>query len=72
MEHDEKIRMLKCPKCGNQIFPKIAPAVIVGVTDNDKILLTKYADREYKRYALIAGVYRDRRDYRRNSCKGSI
>ena len=55
MEHDEKIRMLKCPKCGNQVFPKIAPAVIVGVTDNDKILLTKYADREYKRYALIAG-----------------
>ena len=25
------------------------------MTDNDKILLTKYADREYKRYALIAG-----------------
>lgn len=35
--------------------PKSLPAVIVGVTDNDKILLTKYADREYKRYALIAG-----------------
>lgn len=55
LEHDDKIRMLKCPKCGNQVFPKVAPAVIVGVTDNDKILLTKYADREYKRYALIAG-----------------
>jgi NAD+ diphosphatase len=37
------------------IFPKIAPAVIVGVTNGDKILLTKYANREYKRYALIAG-----------------
>ena len=55
LEHDDNIRMLKCPKCGNQVFPKISPAVIVGVTDNDKILLTKYADREYKRYALIAG-----------------
>jgi NAD+ diphosphatase len=37
------------------IFPKVAPAVIVGVINGDKILLTKYANREYKRYALIAG-----------------
>ena len=42
--------------CGtNMVFPKIAPAVIVGVTHGDKILMTKYAGREYKRYALIAG-----------------
>ena len=34
---------------------KIAPAVIVGVTNGRKILMTKYANREYKRYALIAG-----------------
>lgn len=52
---DESLRMLKCPNCGNQIFPKISPAVIVGVTDGDYILMTKYANREYKRYALIAG-----------------
>lgn len=54
-EEDEKERMLKCPVCGNMIFPKVAPAVIVGVTDKDRILMTKYANREYKRYALIAG-----------------
>lgn len=53
--HDKKERALRCPDCGNMIFPKIAPAVIVGVTDGDKILLTKYAHRQYKRYALIAG-----------------
>ena len=47
--------MMKCPDCGNMVFPKIAPAVIVGVTDGDRILMTKYADREYKKYALIAG-----------------
>lgn len=28
--------------CGNMIFPKIAPAVIVGVINGNKILLTKY------------------------------
>ena len=53
--HDKKLRMMKCPDCGNMVFPKIAPAVIVGVTDGDRILMTKYADREYKKYALIAG-----------------
>ncbi len=53
--HDGKERMLRCPSCGNMIFPKIAPAVIVCVTDGDRILMSKYADREYKKYALIAG-----------------
>lgn len=53
--HDTKERMLRCPGCGNMIFPKIAPAVIVAVTDGDRIVMTKYADREYKKYALIAG-----------------
>lgn len=53
--HDKKERMLRCPSCGNMIFPKIAPAVIVCVTDGDRILMSKYADREYKKYALIAG-----------------
>lgn len=52
---DTKERMLYCPKCGNKNYPKIAPAVIVAVTNGDKILLTRYANREYKRYALIAG-----------------
>lgn len=53
--HDKKERMMRCPSCGNMVFPKIAPAVIVAVTDGDRILMTKYAGREYKRYALIAG-----------------
>lgn len=53
--HDDKERMMRCPDCGNMVFPKIAPAVIVAVTDGDRILMTKYAGREYKRYALIAG-----------------
>ena len=53
--HDEKERMLRCPHCGNMIFPRINPAIIVGVTDGDRILLTKYAGRDYTHYALIAG-----------------
>ena len=34
--HDTAERMLRCPDCGNMIFPKISPAVIVGVTDGDR------------------------------------
>ena len=53
--HDKRERMLRCNKCGNMIYPRLVPAVIVGLTDGDKMLVTKYAGREHKRYALIAG-----------------
>lgn len=49
-----KERNILC-ECGNMIFPKIMPAVIVGVRNGDKILMTRYANREYKGWALIAG-----------------
>lgn len=53
--HDKKERMMRCPACGNLIFPRIAPAVIAAVTSGDKLVLTKYANRSFTRYALIAG-----------------
>lgn len=52
---DTNERMLKCPCCGNMVYPRISPAVIVGVINKDKLLLSKYAGRAYTRYALIAG-----------------
>ena len=51
----ETERALVCPDCGNTIYPKICPAVIVAVTDGDRLLLTRYAGRAYSRYALVAG-----------------
>lgn len=54
-QHDAKERMMRCPECNNMIFPKIAPSVIVGVTHGDKLLLSKYANRSYTRYGMIAG-----------------
>lgn len=53
--HDTKERMLHCPDCDNRIYPRINPAVIVAVTDGDRLLLTTYKGREYKNYALVAG-----------------
>lgn len=55
MVKDSKERMMKCPDCGLMEFPKICPAVIVGLTHGNKMLMTKYAHAEHKRYALVAG-----------------
>ncbi len=48
-------RMAKCPSCHNQIYPRISPAIIVAVTDGERLLLTKYAGKLKKHYALVAG-----------------
>lgn len=48
-------RALVCPACGRTIYPKICPAVIVAICHGDRLLLTKYAGRNFRRYALVAG-----------------
>lgn len=53
-EFDTTERAMVCPKCGNKIYPRINPAVIVGVTNGDRLLLTKY-NHTYAYNALIAG-----------------
>ena len=52
---DHKERMLFCPDCRNMVYPRISPAVIVGIINGDQILMSKYAGRSYTNYALIAG-----------------
>jgi NAD+ diphosphatase len=48
-------RMLYCESCGLQKYPTISPCVIVAIHHGNRLLLTKYAGREYTRYALVAG-----------------
>lgn len=48
-------RAMVCDKCGCTKYPKISPAVIVGIINKDKILMSKYAGRAFKKYSLIAG-----------------
>ncbi len=55
MRHDEKERMVRCDVCGRLEYPRISPAVIIGVTNGNKLLLSKYAGRSYTNYALLAG-----------------
>ena len=54
-QHDGVERMLRCPACGNTVYPRINPGVIVGVIDGERLLLTKYAGRGFTNWALIAG-----------------
>jgi len=47
-------RALVCPSCDQKIYPEIAPAIILAITNGDKILLTKFLTG-YKKYALLSG-----------------
>jgi NAD+ diphosphatase len=49
-------RAMRCPRCGNIVYPRINPAIIAAVRHGDRLLLTRYANRKMLvRYALIAG-----------------
>lgn len=45
---------MRCPACGNLVFPRIAPAIVAAVQHDGKLLLTKYAHGDGN-YALVAG-----------------
>ena len=47
-------RALRCGACGHVVYPRINPAVIVGVTKGDSLLITRYR-KGYAHNALVAG-----------------
>jgi NAD+ diphosphatase len=56
MQPDQKERMLRCEDCSHMEYPKIMPAVIVGIIHEDRILLSQYAANSNRNsYALLAG-----------------
>ena len=55
LRHLENERALKCDSCGQIFYPVIAPAVIVAVKNGEKLLMSRYAGREYGGTALLAG-----------------
>lgn len=54
MAHSDRERAQKCPACGYTAYPRIMPAVIVGVKNGDRLLLTRYRTG-FAHNALIAG-----------------
>lgn len=53
-EHHPVERAMHCPVCNRNMYPRIMPAVIIGVIDGDRLLLTKYREG-FNNYALVAG-----------------
>ena len=56
-EDSKTERAVVCPFCGQTESPKICPAVIVAITDGERIILSRYrvSNNPYRGYALIAG-----------------
>lgn len=54
---DEHERMMRCPRCANLVYPRINPAVIVGVIDQerDRVLVARGVGRPLTSRSLIAG-----------------
>lgn len=55
MLHSKTERAMVCPDCGNIRYPDMSVAVIVGVRNGNKLLITQYADSRSGYYALVAG-----------------
>jgi len=55
LEKDLKERMLRCSTCDNMVYPRLNPAVIVGVTHKNRIILSRYNGQPKNTYALVAG-----------------
>lgn len=56
-EDSKTERAVVCPKCGQTEYPKICPAVIVAITDGERLVMSRYRvnNNPYRGYALIAG-----------------
>lgn len=48
-------RALVCGQCGFLQYPTISPAIIVAITDEDRLLLARNAQGAFRHYSLIAG-----------------
>lgn len=51
----DKERSIICPKCGNVVYPRISPVVIVAIRNGDKLLMAHNIDNPNPRLFLISG-----------------
>lgn len=54
-QHAAAERMLFCPSCGQVYYPTLNPAVIVGIINGNKLLVTRIKGRPSHHQALVAG-----------------
>lgn len=54
-QRDEHELARRCPSCGNQIYPKISPAIIIAVVKENKLLLAHNKNFREHWYSTLAG-----------------
>ena len=55
MLHSKTERARVCPKCELIVYPKISPVIIAAVMNGETLLVTRYKNRPFRNYALVAG-----------------
>lgn len=55
MQPDGKELAVRCSACHAVTYPTVCPAIIVGITDGERILLTKSSVYQVPVYALVSG-----------------
>lgn len=55
LEFDEADHALHCTQCGNRVYPRISPCIIVLIEDGDRILLAHNTRFTTNRFSTLAG-----------------
>lgn len=55
MKKSSEERAYTCDECGHTVYPTISPAMIVGIVDGDKLLITRAVGADPSRPALVSG-----------------
>ncbi len=55
MQHSSTERAMSCPHCKRVVYPRISPAIIVGIINHDRLLMLRSAYGSYRKFALLAG-----------------
>jgi NAD+ diphosphatase len=54
-ENSKTERAKVCTNCGNTVYPRISPAIIIAIVNEDKLLLAHNSRFPGNRYSVIAG-----------------
>lgn len=72
MAHSATERAMVCPACGNTVYPRISPAVIVLITCGERILLAQGKHYAGNFYSLIAGYLEIGESLEQAACREAL
>ncbi len=72
MAHSRTERAMVCSACGNTVYPRISPAVIMLITSGEKILLARGRNFVGNFYSLIAGYLEIGESLEQAACREAL